>query len=68
MQAECGDTDEALRLLRDAAVHAKSTGFAFERKRVALQLAALFEDTGNYKLAVDQHKLAWRLQSETRVR
>ena len=68
MQSECGDHVEALSLLQSAAKHAKSTGFAFERKRVALQLAALFEETGDYKLAVEQHKLAWRLQSETRVR
>ena len=68
MKAECGETKEALELLNEAASKAKATGLAFERKRIALRLAKLLEDTGEYKLAVEQHKLAWRLQSETRVR
>lgn len=68
MHSDCGNHGDALRLLTEAASHAKNTGFAFERKRVALELAKLFEETGDYKLAVEQHKLAWRLQSETRVR
>lgn len=68
MENDCGNADEAMRLLRTAADAAKAQGFAFEQKRVALDLAEVLEKQGEYKLAVDQHKLAWRLQSETRVR
>ena len=46
---------------------AAKLGLSFERKRIALQLADLFEELHDYKRAVQQHKLAWRLQNETRV-
>lgn len=68
MEKDCGNAEEAMRLLRKAAHTAKTQGFAFEQKRVALDLAEVLEAQGEYKLAVDQHKLAWRLQSETRAR
>ena len=68
MECDGGNTEQALTHLRKAADIAKATGFAFERKRIALDLAALLEKMGQYKQSVDQHKLAWRLQSETRVR
>lgn len=68
MENECGNADRAMILLRKASELAKSEGFAFERKRAALCLAEVLEQQGQYKLAVDQHKLAWRLQNETRVR
>ena len=68
MENDCGNSDEAISLLRKAATVAKSAGFGFEQKRIALKLAAVLEDQGQYKAALDQHKLAWRLQNETRVR
>ncbi|MEM7718300.1 MAG: hypothetical protein AAF222_03795 [Pseudomonadota bacterium] len=46
---------------------AKKLNHSFERKRIALQLADLFERSNDYKKAVQQHKLAWRLQNETRI-
>ncbi|MEO1026160.1 MAG: hypothetical protein AAFX07_11485 [Pseudomonadota bacterium] len=68
MEKECGNTAEATGLLMQAATLAKTTGFDFERKRVALRLAELYEEAGDYKRSVEQHNLAWRLQSETRLR
>lgn len=53
--------------LENAARLAKSLNHAFERKRIALQLAEVFERAKEYKKAVHQHKLAWRLQNETRM-
>lgn len=68
MEKECGNTADATVLLMQAATLAKSTGFDFEHKRVALRLADLYEETGDYKRSVEQHNLAWRLQNETRLR
>lgn len=62
-----GGLDEAKEHLEAAAKIAKTLGHSFERKRIALQLAELFEQSKDYKRAVQQHKLAWRLQNETRV-
>lgn len=62
-----GDLDEAQSHLETAARLAKARNHAFERKRIALALADVFERLGKYKKAVDQHKLAWRLQNETRM-
>lgn len=62
-----GALEEAKSNLEAAARLAKSLGHAFEQKRVALQLADLFEELKDYKKAVHQHKLAWRLQNETRL-
>lgn len=67
MHMKCGNTAEATGLLMQAATLAKATGFDFERKRVALRLAELYEKAGDYKRAVGQHNLAWRLQSEARL-
>lgn len=62
-----GDLDGAKAHLESAGRKAKSLNYAFERKRTALQLAELFEQLRDYKKAVQQHKLAWRLQNETRM-
>lgn len=61
------DLETARAHLETAAGIAKSLGHAFERKRIALQLADLFEKSKDYKKAVQQHKQAWRLQNETRM-
>lgn len=63
-----GDELSALERLQEAAGLAKSQDHAFERKRIALHLADVYERLGKYKQAVDQHKLAWRLQNATRMR
>lgn len=68
MDAGRKNSDDALAKLKDAACIAKTIGFAFESKRIALEMAELFEQAGKYKEAVEQHKLAWSLQSATRVR
>ncbi len=62
-----GNLDVAREYLETAARLAKSLNHAFERKRIALQLAGLFEASKDYKKAVHQHNLAWRLQNETRM-
>ena len=59
--------DAAKTHLEAAGRIAKKLDHLFERKRVALQLADIFEELKDYKKAVQQHKLAWRLQNETRV-
>ncbi len=64
---ESDDLDGARTYLETAARLAKSLGHSFEQKRVALQLADLFEKLKDYKKAVHHHKLAWRLQNETRL-
>ena len=63
-----GNEASALERLKEAASLAKAQDHGFERKRVALMLAEVYERLGKYKQAVDQHKLAWRLQHETRMR
>ncbi|MEM7753153.1 MAG: hypothetical protein AAF230_07050 [Pseudomonadota bacterium] len=62
-----GNLDGAKAHLESAGRKAKALNYAFERKRTALQLADLFEQLKDYKKAVQQHKLAWRLQNETRM-
>lgn len=62
-----GNLDEAKAHLETSGRLAKSLNYGFERKRTALQLADLFEQLKDYKKAVQQHKLAWRLQNETRM-
>lgn len=63
-----GDEASALQRLTEAANIAKQQDHAFERKRLALLLAEVYERMGKYRQAVDQHKLAWRLQNDTRTR
>jgi tetratricopeptide (TPR) repeat protein len=61
------DLEAAETHLAKAAKLAQAQGHNFERKRVALARASLFEGQGKYKKAVAQHNLAWRLQNETRA-
>ncbi|MEM6384891.1 MAG: hypothetical protein AAF718_01515 [Pseudomonadota bacterium] len=67
LDTERGELDAARIHLEKAARMAKLLNHSFERKRIALQLADLFEKAHDYKKAVQQHKLAWRLQNETRI-
>lgn len=67
LATDLGNLDEAREHLETAARIAKSLNHSFERKRIALQLADLFERLKDYKKAVHQHKFAWRLQNETRT-
>ncbi len=67
LETERGELGAAKGHLEKAARLAKALNHAFERKRIALQLADLFEQLKEYKKAVHQHKLAWRLQNETRM-
>lgn len=62
-----GNLNEGKIYLEQAARLAKSLNHSFERKRIALQLADLFESLKQFSKAVQQHKLAWRLQNETRM-
>ncbi|AZQ65830.1 hypothetical protein EF888_00980 [Silicimonas algicola] len=62
------NTDEAQTLLREAARIAKRENYAVLRKGIALDMAECFETAGDYKAALEQHKLAWRLQDDMRMR
>ena len=62
------NVDEAQALLREAARIAKRENYTLLRKGIALDLAECFETTGDYKSAVEQHKIAWRLQDDMRLR
>ena len=63
-----GEIGPAVEMLSDAASIADAQTYALLRKRIALEQADILEQQGDYKAAVAQHKIAWRLQSETRVR
>ncbi|MEM9426890.1 MAG: hypothetical protein AAGA06_09320 [Pseudomonadota bacterium] len=67
LESAQGGLAEAQAHLETAGRLAKSLNYGFERKRIALQLAGLFEQLKDYKKAVQQHNLAWRLQNETRM-
>jgi len=67
LELDRDNVSDAREHLETAARVAKSLNHAFERKRIALQLAELFEKAKDYKKAVQQHNLAWRLQNETRM-
>ncbi|MEO1536877.1 MAG: tetratricopeptide repeat protein [Pseudomonadota bacterium] len=67
LEMENDNLEQARTHLEDAARTAKALNHSFERKRIALQLAELFERAKDYKKAVHQHNLAWRFQNETRM-
>ena len=62
------DLKRAMRYLNDAAKIARENGYALWQKKIALDSASILESMGNAQGAVEQHKLAWRLQNETRMR
>ncbi|MDA8585396.1 hypothetical protein N9L47_03905 [Rhodobacteraceae bacterium] len=63
-----GEQSKALEILKKAATIADAHAFKLMHKNIALIHADTLEETGEYKAALDQHKLAWRLQNETRLR
>jgi len=62
------ELEEALSVLSQAARIAEDQTYALAHKQIALSLADILEDIGDYRGAVNQHKVAWKLQNETRVR
>ena len=62
-----GETVAARDLLLNGAAIAKRQNLPLMRKETALALADTCEALGQYKAAVDQHKLAWRLEREGRI-
>jgi len=63
-----GETEEALGVLGDAARIAENQTFTLSQKQIALKLADVLEEIEDFRGALNQHKLAWKLQNETRVR
>ncbi len=63
-----GNVDAQIRHLAEASELARKMEFFMRRKEIALSQAKAHEAKGNYKAALEQHNIAWRLQNETRVR
>lgn len=63
-----GNLAGAQKALRDAARIAKKHNYTLWRKDIAQDMARCFEDLGEYRAAVEQHNLAWRLQDDIRMR
>lgn len=63
-----GDVDQTIAVLAKAADIAREGRYQLLHKKIALASADALEEKGDYKGAVAQHKIAWQLQSETRVR
>lgn len=60
--------DEVVDVLETAGKIAREQGFKLHAKSIALASADIYERKGDFRRAVEQHKIAWRLQNETRVR
>lgn len=63
-----GETEEALGVLSEAARIAEERTHTLSQKQIALKFAEVLEEIGDFRGALNQHKLAWKLQNETRVR
>ena len=63
-----GELDAAIKTLDAATEIAREQKYQLLFKKIALASADALEAKGDFKGAVTQHKIAWRLQSETRVR
>lgn len=63
-----GNVEKARDLLIVGSAIAKRQNMPLFRKNLALALADVFEELGQFKASVDQHKLAWRLEREGRNR
>lgn len=63
-----GETQAATEVLAEAGEIARNQTYQFHAKAIALASAEAYEALGDFRAAVDQHKIAWRLQGETRVR
>lgn len=66
--ASNGDLAGSIDVLKGVAEIAQSEKYWLILKSVSLALADAFEKLGDFEAAVEQHKVAWQLQSETRVR
>ena len=62
-----GEQEEALGVLNQAARIAEDQTYGLLHKQIALTLADKLEEIGDFRGAVKQHKIAWKLQSEMRV-
>jgi tetratricopeptide (TPR) repeat protein len=62
------DIGKAIEVLSVAADIARAQTFKLHSKAIALASAHAFETQGDFQAAVEQHKIAWRLQGEIRFR
>ncbi len=60
--------EEALGVLTEAVRIAEQQTYALSQKQIALSIASVLEEIGDFRGALAQHKIAWRLQNETRIR
>ena len=63
-----GALKKAIGVLGKAGDIARDRKYLLLYKKIALASADALEEKGDFKAAVAQHKIAWQLQSETRVR
>ena len=63
-----GETDQAIKVLSTAAKIAKDQKYRLLHKKIALASADALTEIGDFQRAVAQHRNAWQLQDETRVR
>ena len=63
-----GEVGQTINVLAEAADIAREGKYHLLHKKIALASADALEEKGDFKAAVAQHKIAWQLQSETRVR
>lgn len=66
MRLRGGDVAGARDLFEKGGKIARDMGYSLWQKTFALGLADAHEKLGNLQAALDQHKLAWRLQKEAR--
>ena len=62
------ELDTSIEVLATAAEIARDRKYHLLHKKIALASAEALEELGDFQGAVDQHKIAWQLQDETRVR
>lgn len=63
-----GETRAATEVLIEAGEIARAQTYKLHAKAIALAVAEAYEAQGDFRAAVDHHKIAWRLQNETRLR
>ncbi len=66
MELRRGNVEAARHLFDKGAKIARDMGYSLWQKTFALGLADVHEQLGNLKTALEQHKLAWRLQGSAR--
>lgn len=62
-----GDLRASLPLYRTGAAVAAAMSYPMWQKRFALALAEVYEGLGQFQRALEQHKIAWRIQAATRM-